>query len=195
MLKRILTVAAFAAILVPASSQAVDHTGQWAVGFYDYDAPLGLRYQFGEKLAFDFGLGLSSFEDEDNASTDPNATKNFTTYAIEVGLPITLAKMDRADFFFRPGLLWKSIPYQLDNGTSVSNERASETLFKLHLGAEYHATDNLSLSVGHGIGIFNDSGTFPSAFEGSEPEGSTEWSTQGLGITDIGFRWYFGGGN
>jgi len=192
MLKRILVVAALAAVLVPASAQAVDHTGSWGVGFYDYNAPLGLRYQFSEKMAFDFGLGLDSFEDTDFSAT-PVDTKNYLTYAIEVGLPITLVKMDRADFFFRPGLLWESIPYQLDNGTSVSDERASETFFKLHLGAEYHATDNLSLSVGHGIGIASDSGTFPGALETSDPEGSTEWFTHGLGITDIGFRWYFGG--
>ena len=192
MSKRILVAAALAAILVPASAQAVDHTGSWGVGFYDYNAPLGLRYQFGEKIAFDFGLGLDSFEATDFSET-PVDTKNYLTYAIEVGLPITLIKTDRADFFFRPGLLWESIPYQLDNGTSVSDERASETFFKLHLGGEYHATDNLSLSVGHGIGIRNDAGTNPGNLENSDPEGSTEWFTHGLGITDIGFRWYFSG--
>ena len=194
MLKRILAFAAFAAIFVPATSQAVDHKGQWAAGFYDYNAPLGLRYQFGEKAAFDFGLGFDTREDDDNASTDPNATKTFLTYDVEVGVPVTLVKTDRADFFFRPGLLWESVPYQLDDGTNpVTNERASDITFKLHLGAEWHATDNLSLSVGHGIEIDSSHGTFAGQLRSVKPESSTTWSTQGMGITDIGFHWYFGG--
>lgn len=192
MLKRILAVAAFAAIFVPASSQAVDHTGTWGVGYYDRNAPLGLRYQFGEKAAFDFGLGFNSFEGTDRSET-PFDTKNYLTYNVEVGLPLTLVKTDRADFFFRPGLLWQSVPYQRDNGTSISDERSSDIRFKLHLGAEWHATDNLSLSVGHGIDIDSSKGVDAGDLRSSDPESSTSWGTEGFDITQIGFRWYFGG--
>jgi long-subunit fatty acid transport protein len=190
MLKRFLAVAAFAAILVPSSAFAVDHSKQWGVGYYDPEAPIGVRYQFSEKAAFDFGLGFVKFDGEDN-STSPSSEKSYMQYHVEVGVPITLVKMDRADFFFRPGLLMRSIPYQLDNGTSVSDERASETDIKLHLGAEWHATDNLSLSVGHGLTIANQKPVSAGSFEGSKPEGSTVIFSEGLSLTSIGFRWYF----
>ncbi len=193
MLKRILAVAVFAAILVPATSQAVDHTGQWGVGYYDRSAPVGLRYQFGEKVAFDFGLGFSSFEGND-AGPPAGDTKNFLTYNIELGVPLTLVKSDRADFFFRPGLLWQSVPYQFDDGVNpISDERASDIRFKLHLGAEWHATDNLSLTVGHGIDIDSSKGVDAGDLRSSDPESSTSWGTEGFDITQIGFRWYFGG--
>jgi hypothetical protein len=193
MVKRILALAAFAALLFPAASQAVDHTGAWGVGYYDENAPIGLRYQFGEKAAFDFGLGFSSFEGPDEA--EPGETKNFLIYNIEAGVPLTLVKTERADFFFRPGVLWSSIPYQLDNGVDpVSDERVSDLTFKLHLGAEWHATDNLSLSVGHGFNILSTHGVDAGDDLGGEPESSTSWGTEGFDITQIGFRWYFGGG-
>lgn len=190
MLKRVLTLAAFAVLFVPAVSHAVDHSKQWALGYYNSDAPIGIRYQFSEKAAFDFGVGFSSFEGEDNSSATPD-TKNYLTYNIELGVPITLVKTDRADFFFRPGLLWSSVPYQLDNGTSVSDERASDIMIEAHLGAEWHVTDNFSVSAGHGINIVSSKGVDAGDLRGSEPESSTSWGSSGLSITDIGFHWYF----
>jgi hypothetical protein len=195
MLKRILAIAAFAAILIPTTSQAVDHSGQWAAGYYDDDAPLGLRYQFGEKAAFDFALGFDSFSGSD--ATGPG-DKSFLTFNVEVGVPITMVKTDRADFFLRPGLLYSSVPFQLDadaGGPGVAtDERASDVQFKLHLGAEWHVTDNFSLSAGHGINIDNNHNVSSGdLINGSKPESTTSWGTEPLAITQIGFHWYFGG--
>lgn len=192
MLKRFLTVVAFAAILVPAASQAVDNSGKWALGYYDSQAPVGIRYQFGEKAGFDFGLGFASSEDIDNASTTPGETKNFMQYHVELGVPVTLVATDNANFYFRPGLLWQSIPYQLDDGVNpVSDERASDITFKLHLGAEWFATRNLSLSVGHGIDIASSKGVSRGDLLGGKPESSTSWGSAALDVTSIGFHWYF----
>ena len=193
MLKRFLAVAAFAVIFIPATSQAVDHTGQWGVGWYDRSAPIGLRYQFSEKTAFDFGFGLSSSEGRDEATT-PIGTKNYLDYAVEVGVPYTLVATERAHFFFRPGLLWTSTPYQFDNGTNpITDERASDITFKLHLGAEWHATDNFSITAGHGLEIASSKGITSGELwdRPAKPESSTSWGTGGFDITQLGFRWYF----
>ncbi len=192
MSKRVLVLAAFAALLVPATSQAVDHTGQWALGWYDREAPIGVRYQFSEKAAVDFGFGLSSAEGVDYASTTPD-TKNFLDYAVEVGVPVTLVRADRADFFFRPGLRWTSTPYQFDDGVNpVSDERASDIGVKLHLGAEWHATDRFSITAGHGVEIASSKGVSSGQLvTGAKPESSTSWSTGGFDVTQLGFRFYF----
>jgi hypothetical protein len=191
MLKRILAIAAFATILIPATSHAVDHKGQWAAGYYDFDAPFGLRYQFGEKTAFDFGFGVDSFSGSD---ADEPGAKSFVTVNVEAGVPITMVKTDRADFFIRPGLLYTSIPWQLDNDINpVSDERSSDVQFKLHLGAEWHVTDNFSLSAGHGINIDNNHGVIVGSVNNVKPKSTTSFSTEPFAITQIGFHWYFGG--
>ena len=95
MLKRFLAVATFAAVLVPATSQAVDNSGRWALGYYDPQAPVGIRYQFGEKAGLDVGLGFASSEDIDHASTTPGDTRNFVQYHVELGVPVTLVACAR----------------------------------------------------------------------------------------------------
>jgi hypothetical protein len=186
MLKRFLSVAAFAAILVPATSHAVDHTGQWALGYYDADAPIGIRYQFSPKAAFDAGIGF--------ANADVANDESVTQFHVELGVPLTLVKTDRADFFFRPGLLYKSIPYFVDNGVDpVSKERASDMSITGHFGAEWHATDNLSFSVGHGIRFNSSKGVGTGeTFASEQTESSSSFTAlDALDITRIGFRWYF----
>jgi hypothetical protein len=192
MLKRVLTLAAFAVLFVPAVSHAVDHSKAWALGYYNSDAPIGIRYMFSEKAGLDVGVGFSSFEGFDAAAATPD-TKNFLTYNVDIGVPITLVKTDRADFFFRPGFLWSSVPYQFDDGTNpISDERASDITIEAHLGAEWHVTDNFSLSAGHGIDIVSSKDVFPGELvTGSKPESSTSWGSRALSITDIGFHWYF----
>ncbi len=196
MLKRLFALAAFAALFVPSQSFAVDHTKQWALGYFFEEAPIGVRYMIQEKVGLDFGFGFDSSEGRDFASTDPSATSSNSTYNIEIGVPFNLVHMDRADFFVRPSFAWESSPYYLDpGGTSpITSERASDIDFGVMLGGEWHATDNLSLSFGHGIGITSSKGVSAGDLVfGSEPSSSTSINTTGLttGSSSIGFRWYF----
>jgi len=197
MLKRFLAVAAFAAMLIPSSAFAVDHSKQWALGYFAEDAPIGVRYMMSPKLGFDFGLGYSTKEGEDYAvsDTDPGATSSNGQFSFELGLPYNIVKTDRADFFVRPSFLMTTVPYFLDNGTSTTSESVTDTKFGLMLGAEWHATDNLSLSFGHGFGWATGHGG--DAIRGqelnAEPQSTTSITTVGssMGSSSIGFRWYF----
>ncbi len=195
MLKRFLAVAAFAAVLVPSSAFAVDHSKQWALGYFFDDAPIGVRYMMTPKVGLDAGIGFQSEDGED--FSDPGETASNSQFTFEIGVQFNLVQTDRADFFVRPSFAMTSIPYYYsdDGGTTYSSESVSDTRFGAMLGAEWHATDNLSLSFGHGIGVTSSHGISPGEpFESAnEPESSSSLSTVGLttGASSIGFRWYF----
>lgn len=194
MLKRMLALAAFAALFVPTPSHAVDHTKQWALGYFFESAPIGVRYMIQEKVGLDFGFGFESSEGRDFASSDPTETTSNSSYTIDLGVVFNVVHMDRADFFIRPGFAWESTPFFLDDGTNpISSERASDIVFGATLGGEWHATDNLSLTFGHGLAITSSKGVSPGELVGADPESSTSIQTRGFttGDSSIGFRWYF----
>jgi opacity protein-like surface antigen len=194
MLKRFLAVAAFAAMLIPSSAFAVDHSKQWALGYFFDDAPIGVRYMMSPKLGLDAGLGYNASEGPDFSSSDPSATSTNGQFSFELGLQYNLVKTDRADFFVRPFFGMTTVPYYLDNGTDpTTSESVTDTRFGAMLGAEWHATDNLSLSFGHGLGVTSGHGVDAGDLRGAEPDASTSIQTVGLttGASSIGFRWYF----
>ncbi len=195
MLKRLTLFATLLVLLVPAKSFAVDHKGQWALGYWDPNAPIGVRYQLGHKTAIDLGLGFATAKIADDPTTATVGDKKTNLqFHVEAGIPLTLKKTDRADFFFRPGILLKEVPYYLDNGVTVEKKTASQIAVTGTLGAEWHVTDNLSLSVGHGVRFTsskpvsaNDIVTSPTA-----PESEKNFSgLDALDVTKIGFHWYF----
>lgn len=194
MLKRFLAVAAFAAMLIPSSAFAVDHSKQWALGYFFDDAPIGVRYMMSPKVGLDAGLGYAASEGPDFSSNDPSATSTNGQFSFELGLQYNLVKTDRADFFVRPFFGMTTVPYYLDNGTDpTTSESVTDTRFGAMLGAEWHATDNLSLSFGHGLGVTSGHGVDAGDLRGAEPDASTSIQTVGLttGASSIGFRWYF----
>ncbi len=194
MLKRFLAVAAFAMLFVPATSHAVDHSKQWALGYFFEDAPVGVRYMMTPKVGLDAGIGFQSSDGPDYS--DPGETASNSQFTFELGLQYNVVKTDRADFFIRPSFSMTSVPYFYDDTTNpISSESVSDTRFGAMLGAEWHATDNLSLSFGHGIGVTSGHGISAGDLFTSptEPESSSSISTTGLttGSSSIGFRWYF----
>ena len=193
MLKRFLLVAAFAAMLVPSSAFAVDHSKQWALGYFFEDAPIGVRYMITPKVGLDGAFGYDAQEGRDFESSDPSATTTNGQFTFELGVQFNLVNTDRADFFVRPSFSMTSVPYFVDNGTTISSESVSDTRFGAMLGAEWHATDDLSLSFGHGLGITSGHGVSAGELEPAEPDASTSIQTIGLttGFSSIGFRWYF----
>ena len=170
--------------LVPATSFAVDHANSWAVGYYDVEAPIGVRYQFAPRTALDVGIGFSS--------NSGFTADRMNTYRLEAGLPRVLVRTERADLFLRPGIMLRSTPYFLIAGPGESEARATRVEFKLHVGAEWHATDHLSLAVGQGISVMAGDSPFPGALYAEPPSKNMNWSTRGLSLTSLGFHWYFG---
>ncbi|MEP7028370.1 MAG: hypothetical protein ABI960_07235 [Candidatus Eisenbacteria bacterium] len=193
MLKRFLLAAVVAAMFVPAQSFAVDHKGQWALGYWDPSAPIGVRKQFSEKAAFDLGIGFATAKISDDPTTaTANDRKTNLQFHVEAGIPLTLVKTERADFFFRPGILWRAVPYYLDNGTSIEKKTASQIDVTGTLGAEWHVTDNLSLSVGHGLRLTSYKPVSTNDLVFAEPKSETNISAlDALDVTRIGFHWYF----
>ena len=194
MLKRFLMVAAFAAMLVPSSAFAVDHTKQWALGYFFDDAPIGIRYMLSPKVGIDAGFGFQSEDGIDYTSSTGETSSN-TQFSFELGIPFNVVKTDRADFFIRPSFAMTSVPYYLrpDSDTPYSSESVTDTNFGVMLGAEWHATDDLSLSFGHGVGVTSNHGVSAGEVAPAEPDASTSIQTIGLttGFSSIGFRWYF----
>ncbi len=193
MLKRFLAVAAFAVLFVPATSHAVDHGKSWALGYFFDDAPVGVRYMLNDKTGLDAGFGFQQEDGPDFSSTDPGATASNTVFTFELGAQFNLIHQERAEFFLRPFFTLQNVPYYLDNGTNITDESVTDTRFGVIVGAEWHATDNLSLSFGTGLGVSSAHGISPGELEGNEPESSSSIATTGLttGSSSIGFHWYF----
>jgi len=194
MLKRLVAFAAFAVLFVPATSHAVDHGKSWALGYFFDDAPIGVRYMLNDKTGLDAGFGFQQEDGPDFSDPDPGATTSNTVFTFELGAQFNMIHQERADFFLRPFFTLQNIPYFLDDGAGgYTDESVTDTRFGVILGAEWHATDNLSLSFGHGLGVSSGHGVSPGETEGAEPESSTSIATTGLttGSTSIGFRWYF----
>ncbi|HKQ19740.1 MAG TPA: hypothetical protein VJW75_08340, partial [Candidatus Eisenbacteria bacterium] len=90
-MKRILLALTVSLLALPSSSFAVDKTGHLAVGYFNPDAPLGIRYPISPKVGLDIGLGF----DQDEISDDPTTAtvgdekKNLQLH-VEAGVPLTI---------------------------------------------------------------------------------------------------------
>ena len=149
---------------------------------------------FLEKAAFDLGLGFATAKIADDPTTvSPNDKKTNLQFHFEAGIPITLVKAERADFFFRPGILWRAVPYYVNDGVNpVEKKTASQIDVTGTLGAQWHVTDNLSLSVGHGVRLSKAKPVGANDIVAGEPASETNFSgLDALDVTRIGFHWYF----
>lgn len=167
--------------LCVAPSFAAPTKGAWGVGYHGQDFPLGLRLWLSDKVGLDLGIGFSS--DPFNATGD-----NKTTWGLEVGAPIVMAGMgDETLFFIRPGIDYRSIPNPILGGPTPNPDN-DETVFGVtgQLGVEHWFGKRFSLQVADGIAFYNiDPGVGGS---------HTVFQTQAFGISNIGFHYYFGGG-
>ena len=191
MSKRFLALAALIFLFVPARSHAQDHKGSWALGYWDKNAPLGVRYQVNEKVGIDLALGFQTSKGVDEASaTTPE--KTFTTFAVDFGIPFNLVRTEHANFFFRPGLTSQMIPYYVGPSGAATKKTLSNLAVSGTLGAEWKATEHLTLSVGHGV-EWDKSNPFvgPGDLLGAEATKESTFGSRAFDITEIGFRWYF----
>jgi hypothetical protein len=194
-MKKIVFAALLGVLLIPMVAAAqVDHSGKWALGYWDPAAPIGIRYTFSPKMAVDFAVGFATAKVTDYTSTDlSEATK--VQFHFEAGFPITLAQKDKVNFFFRPGVLVKMIPYYFsaDDGVTVESKTATDFAVSGILGVEWFPVDDFSLSVGHGIQVVSSKGVSLGEPVGpTEPKSETTFNgLQGLDVTKIGFHYYF----
>ena len=195
-MRRILFTLAAALLALPSISSAqTDRSGKVAVGYFDPEAPLGIRYQVSPKLGLDLGFGFTQAEigDDPTTVTAGDEKKNLQLH-IEAGVPLTLIQRDHVNLFFRPGVLFRFIPTYNQPTVPDPYEKKTETdtAVSLILGAEWFATDDLSLSVGHGLEFTSTKGVDANDLTTGEQESSSLINgMQALDITRIGFHFYF----
>lgn len=183
------------AALSATSAFAGDAKSKFALGYFNPAAPVGGRYVVNDKVALDLGLGFAQAEiaDDPTTTTAGDSKKNLQ-FHVEAGIPYTLVSKDKAHFFVRPGILYKSIPtYNMASGATVYTKKSeSEIRVSAILGVEYFAADNFSLSVGHGLEYVSTKGVSANAMtNGTLASHSSINALQALSITNIGFHFYF----
>lgn len=148
---------------------------------------IGVRQWFTETVGFDAAIGFSSL----TAEGSPPTTKldEGTGFAIEIGMPFILKKMDKVNFILRPGLLYGKSTATDKIATGLPDEFEAKLMsVSGELEVEYMLTDNLSLSAAHGIAyssskVSDNSATSPTL----EVKG---FETTGSNFTQLGFHIY-----
>ncbi len=185
-----------AVLAIPAAAHAErDLTGKFALGYWNAEAPIGGRYVFSTSAALDLGFGFAQTYVSDDPTTAAigDDKKNMQLH-IAAGVPLTLVRREKVNFFFRPGVLFKFIPTYNQATVSDPYEKKSETEteFTGILGAEWFATDDLSFSVGHGFKLTSSKGVSANDFTTGTLESQSFLSAlEAIDITSVGFHFYF----
>jgi len=174
MLKKIFGLMLVFALVVPVVSSAMDMTGKWGLGYFSSDAPVGVRYWVNEKVGVDVGLGF------DNTDLGDESAMSFW---FEIGAPYVLMGTERANFFFRPGLVYASLDDRV-YGSGTLDDTWTNITIKLTPGAEVFFGEHFSLEAAHGITI--DLMSPP-----GDGDSSTNFGTGAYSITQLGFHFYF----
>jgi hypothetical protein len=160
----------FAVILLLVSTSTFAQSGpKFGLGWYSTSAPVGGRLWFNNTIGMDLGLGYA----DKNAlgSTDDR-------FHVNVGVVFNAVKTGDVNFFIRPGVEFQT------NARSVGSEIKSKMIVTADLGAEWFVTDQLSLSVGHGL-----------QFEQvSDATDDSKWgitALRALSFSNVGFHFYF----
>ncbi len=168
--------ALFALALVAVSAApAFAAAGQYGLGYFRPEAPVGGRVWFTDKVAGDIGVGFSSLS--------PDGGDTQSGFVFDAGLPLVAAESGNAKFFVRPGVTYASSsePVLADPDNKVTQFWISGTF-----GVEYFFTDRFSVQAAHGV-----------LFKSVDPDQAgtkyTELTSEDFGVSNIGFHFYFGG--
>ncbi|MBD3163175.1 MAG: hypothetical protein GF328_13820 [Candidatus Latescibacteria bacterium] len=150
------------------------------LGFFRPEAPVGGRAWISETMAVDLGIGIQAREYSAGGEEETKIGFN-----LDAGLPIVLVDGGDTKFFIRPGLAFASDPvYDSGEGDWTS---ATEIWFSGDFGVEYFFSDMFSIQGAHGI-VFK---SIDPGIEGSDT--TTQFGTEGFGISRVGFHVYFKG--
>jgi hypothetical protein len=169
MSKNFLLIALLFALVVPLPGAAKEMEKRFAIGYHNSEAPLGIRYWFAPKVAFDIGAGFESEDREDHRAE---------SYWIGAGFPIVLHQSERVNFIMRPGMI---IGREGDG-----HETWMTTTFMGGPGAEVFIGDHFSLEGFTGIAIEIEE--IPEAYGGGT---LTDIKSFSGNLTQFGFHYYF----
>jgi hypothetical protein len=145
-------------------------------GFHAADAPIGVRWWYGEKAALDFNVGVTSNQSFGETLTD---------FTVAAGFPIVLHRWNRLTAEIRPALQYTHD--ETIDTFPVSNS-VTDHVYQagLELEAEVFVVERLSVSGSFGF-------AFASRDRSDSGLGSlTSWSTFGGNFAHLGFHLYFG---
>jgi hypothetical protein len=169
-MKRILFIPILALMIASSLSFAQEHNKtRAALGWYSPSAPVGGRILFNNNVGVDLGLGY--------------ADKNFLgstedRFHVNVGVLFNAVKTGPVNFFIRPGIEFQT------NARTVGDETKSKMIITADLGAEWFVTDQLSLSVGHGL-------QFEQVSDASDDSKWAVSALRALSFSNVGFHFYF----
>jgi hypothetical protein len=178
-LRRILVMVAFLLTAVPASSRAdpelaMDHRAL-AIGFTDFDAPLGVRWWLGDSRTVGVDLGIGFL-------TGDSGRSQVLTAAL--GIPIRVTSWDRLKVSARPGFKYQrqnlsfAFPFAADPDQNVYSVSAG-------LEPEFFLIENFSVSAAvHVQARF---------FDPDEGSGSSEAFSRGETLLFFGMHAYLFG--
>jgi len=172
MRRSIAMIAAMAAI-VSNSPAGEPKPGTFGLGWYSATAPVGGRVWLSPQFGLDLGLGLA----DENSGLSVSGTR----IHVNVGVPINVVMTEKANFFIRPGMELQT------NSRTVNGGKESTVIISADLGAEFWMTENLTLSVGHGLQMQQVTAGTP----GNQETKFSLTALRALSFTNVGFHFYF----
>jgi hypothetical protein len=167
-MKRFVLLGFLGLVMATTSLQAAEpKPGTVGLGWYSLSAPVGGRVWISPMVGMDLGLG---FADKNllGATND--------RFHINVGIPVNVVMTEKVNFFIRPGVEFQT------NARTVGTEVKSKMIVTADLGAEWFVTEELSLTVGHGLQLEQLSG----------PDDKIGFSAlRALSFENVGFHFYF----
>ena len=141
--------------------------GTIGLGWYSISAPVGGRVWVTPMVGVDIGLG---FADKNllGATND--------RFHVNAGIPVNVVMTEKVNFFIRPGVEFQT------NARTVGPEVKSKLIVTADLGVEWFVTEQLSLTVGHGLQFEQLSGP-------TDKSGLS--ALRALSFDNVGFHFYF----
>lgn len=163
------------ALLAFSAVPAFAAAGNYGLGYFRPQAPVGGRVWLSDKVAGDLGFGLSY--------NKPDGGDAQTSFTVDAGLPIVLHETGSAKFFLRPGFTYNSSPSPV---VADPDNKTTQFWVSGSFGVEYFFNERFSIQAAHGV-----------AFKSVDPDlagtKSTSFDTEDFGLSNIGFHYYFGG--
>jgi len=170
-LSAVFTVAALVATAAPSFAAA----GNYGLGYFRPEAPVGGRVWFTDKVAGDVGVGFNI--------TSPDGGDSQSGFIVDAGVPFVVHESGAAKFFVRPGVSFASTPSPV---VADADNKTSQFWVSGSFGVEYFFTDRFSVQAAHGV-----------VFKSVDPDQAgakyTEFGSEDFGLSNIGFHYYFGG--
>lgn len=176
--------AAALTLTVAGSAFAQPEHAKGGLGFRSTAAPVGVRWWLNDMVALDAGVGFTAEKFNFINSLGDEDDETFSTFAVDLGVPIRLRSWDQVHFIFRPGFMWQStddISYFI---VTEEKEKRVDMTITGELEVEVFLAKNASISAAHGVGFAS------TKLDVDDAESDTIFGTFGSNFTTLGFHVY-----